>query len=339
VDQDELLGRIDGGFFALDDEWRFTYLDDKAEQLLGRDSEALLGENVRDAFPDATDDAFYDRYHEAVETQHAVQFEEWYEPHEAWYSVHAYPSETGLSVFFRDVTERKRNERELQRQNARLERFAGILSHDLKNPLGVARGNAELLADVLDDVDDPAADVAQSNVASIQDAHERMDEIIDSVLTLARKGNTVDTLDTVALGDVAADGWSVVETDDATLTVETDATVEADPERLEVVLSNLFRNAVEHAGADATVRVGTTAERFYVADDGPGVPAVERDDVFEYGYTTTDDGTGFGLAIVGQVAEAHGWDVTVTESADGGARFEVTCVEFADRQTGDGEAG
>jgi PAS domain S-box-containing protein len=326
VDQEELLDRIDDGFFALDDEWRFTYLNDRAEQLLGRDSEALLGENVWEAFPDATDDAFYGRYHEAVETQQPVQFEEWYEPHGAWYSVHAYPSETGLSVFFRDVTGRKRRERELKRQNARLERFASILSHDLKNPLGVARGNAELLADVLDDVDDPAADTALSNVESIRDAHERMDEIIDSVLTLAREGNAVDSLHTVAIEDVATDAWAVVETDDATLVVETDVAVEADPERLELVLSNLFRNAVEHGGADATVRVGATAEGFYVADDGPGIPEAERPDVFEYGYTTAADGTGFGLAIVEEIATAHGWQVSITGGHDGGARFEFDRV-------------
>jgi signal transduction histidine kinase len=69
----------------------------------------------------------------------------------------------------------------------------------------------------------------------------------------------------------------------------------------------------------------------HVADTGPGIPESDREDVFEAGYSTTEGGTGFGLRIVKQVAEAHGWRVSVTESAEGGARFEVTDVEFVDR--------
>jgi signal transduction histidine kinase len=69
---------------------------------------------------------------------------------------------------------------------------------------------------------------------------------------------------------------------------------------------------------------------FYVADDGTGVPEADRDDVFDSGYSTTQAGTGFGLAIVAEIAEAHGWDIALTESEDGGARFEVTGVDVRD---------
>jgi PAS domain S-box-containing protein len=77
-----------------------------------------------------------------------------------------------------------------------------------------------------------------------------------------------------------------------------------------------------------TVTVGATADGFYVADDGPGVPVDEREALFEAGYSTAEDGSGFGLAIVDRIAAAHGWSVDVTESVDGGARFEITGVEF-----------
>jgi nitrogen fixation/metabolism regulation signal transduction histidine kinase len=72
-----------------------------------------------------------------------------------------------------------------------------------------------------------------------------------------------------------------------------------------------------------TIRVGTFSEGFYVADDGPGIPADDRETVFEQGYTTADEGTGLGLAIVDRIADGHGWEVTVTDSETGGARFEV----------------
>ena len=102
----------------------------------------------------------------------------------------------------------------------------------------------------------------------------------------------------------------------------------ADRSRLKQLLENLIRNAVDHVGPEVTVEVGRLADGFYVADDGPGIVANDQETVFESGYSTVPDNTGFGLAIVDEIADAHGWDVTVTESASGGARFEITGVQF-----------
>ncbi|MGQ4555618.1 ATP-binding protein [Halobellus sp. GM3] len=104
----------------------------------------------------------------------------------------------------------------------------------------------------------------------------------------------------------------------------------ADSDRLQNLFENLFRNAVEHAGESATVRVGLLDGRgFYVEDDGAGIPTEERDRVFDLGHSTADRGTGYGLAIVKWIADAHGWEVSVTDGTEGGARFEFTDVEFA----------
>jgi PAS domain S-box-containing protein len=112
---DEIFERIDDGFFALDDEWRFTHLNDEAERLLDRSREELLGEDVWEEFPDAAESTFRREYERAMGTQEAVTFEEFYPPLDAWFEAHAYPSETGLSVYFRDVTERKERELALER--------------------------------------------------------------------------------------------------------------------------------------------------------------------------------------------------------------------------------
>jgi PAS domain S-box-containing protein len=85
-------------------------------------------------------------------------------------------------------------------------------------------------------------------------------------------------------------------------------------------------DGLEHAGESVTVRVGGDGASFYVADDGPGIPPDERDRVFESGFTTAEEGTGFGLAIVREIAEAHDWSVDVTENEEGGARFEFTGI-------------
>ncbi|MUV50512.1 MULTISPECIES: nitrogen regulation protein NR(II) [Haloarcula] len=221
---------------------------------------------------------------------------------------------------YTDITERKRREQQLKHQNERLDEFVSIVSHDLRNPLNVASGRTHLL---LGDIEDAAVREGLQEVAA---AHERMARILDDTLTLARQGRVVGETTSVSIEAVAADAWQQVETGDATLTIETDATIEADAERLQQLFENLYRNAIEHAGAECTVVVsapGTHENGFSIADDGPGISPDDRELVFEHGYSTNSDGTGFGLSIVQSIAEAHGWSVAVSESERGGARFDV----------------
>ena len=215
----------------------------------------------------------------------------------------------GTFAFYVDVSERK----ELEREKERLDEFTSIVSHDLRNPLNVAQGQTALARETGD----------LDHLDAVERAHERMQTLISDLLTLARSGQHLDEIAPVSVGSLAEDCWRNTETHGATLNVRTDRTVRADRTRLQQLIENLLRNAVDHGGDDVTVTVGELDDGFYVADDGPGVPEDRREDVFEAGYTTSDDGSGFGLSIVEQVAEAHGWTVTVTESDPGGARFEI----------------
>ena len=158
---------------------------------------------------------------------------------------------------------------------------------------------------------------------------ERMETLIDAVLTLARQGQPISDTERISLSSVVNRCWAVVDSHDATLTVESDLEFLGDSDRLQQLLENLFRNAIEHGGRDVTIRVGSLddASGFYVSDDGAGIPDEERSEVFESGYSTAEEGTGFGLAIVKEVAEAHEWRISVTDSANGGTRFEIAGVE------------
>jgi PAS domain S-box-containing protein len=233
---------------------------------------------------------------------------------------------------------------ELTEQNDRLEEFAGIVSHDLQNPLHVAEGYLELAREECD----------SDHLDTVSGAHERMETLVDDLLTVAREGDEVRATEPMPLRAVAEECWKRVPTDGGRLVVETERPVRADRKRLEHLLENLLRNAVEHGstgsrpsaddvterdGESVTVTVGDLPDGFYVADDGAGIPADDREDVFETGYTTAEDGTGLGLDIVSQVADAHGWSVRVTESEDGGARVEVTGVADASDADGTGDAG
>jgi signal transduction histidine kinase len=243
----------------------------------------------------------------------------------------------GRLLVFDDVTLRKRHEQNIERKNARLEEFASVLSHDLRNPLNVAQGNVDLAREACEEGDE--------YLPTATNALDRMEHLIEEVLMLARQGKTVEEMEPVDLTALAEQCWAGILTGEASLAVESERTILADRSRLRAVFENLFRNSVEHGsttsragpddavghgGTGVTVTVGDLDDErgFFVADDGVGIPEAERGTVLESGYSTRPDGHGIGLAIVRAVAEAHGWRVTVTESDGGGARFEFADVEL-----------
>ncbi|MFW6448195.1 MAG: PAS domain S-box protein [Halobacteriota archaeon] len=216
-------------------------------------------------------------------------------------------------------------ERELERQNERLDRFARIVSHDLRSPLAVADGYLELISETCD----------TEHLDGLRRSHERMGALLEDTLELARQGRTVAETEPIDLGDVVEACRDIVLRGPATLEVAESVTIEADRARLRQVLENLLANAVTHAGEGVRVRVGPIdGSGFYVEDDGPGIPPPMRERLFEPGVTTAEDSTGFGLAIVEEIAEALGWEVAVTEGSLGGARFEFTGVDVVHEPTG-----
>ena len=294
--------------------------------VIGSDCE-LLAEELSERFVDSGQ--FVTRIAELVAQRDSVRNEEVslrdgrtlarsYEPIEL-------PDGFGHLWVYRDITDRKDRERALTQERDRLDEFAGVVSHDLRNPLNVAQGRLEFVQEECD----------SEHLDAIATALHRIERITEDVLWLAREGRAVGELTPIALERAIDDAWTLV-TDDvasAELRYASDdgplPTIEADDDRLYQLLENLFRNALDHGGEDVVVTVGTVNDGFYIEDNGPGIPEAEREDVFNAGYSTKETGTGFGLNIVEQIAEAHGWEISVTEGADGGARFEISGVASA----------
>jgi PAS domain S-box-containing protein len=223
------------------------------------------------------------------------------------------------------------HERELARQNESLESFASILSHDLRSPLNVASGQLELAMEKC----------ANDRLPIVERSLDRMETLIEDLLTLAREGDQIGEMEPVDLAELCRGCWETLETDGATLVVDADRIVVADRTRLRQLIENLLRNAVEHGSAnerseggadtDVTITVGELDTGFSVADDGTGIPVDRRETVFDAGYSTATRGTGLGLQIVKQIVDAHGWTVEIADSEDGGTRFEITDVDVVDR--------
>ncbi|MFA9517647.1 sensor histidine kinase [Halopenitus sp. H-Gu1] len=223
-----------------------------------------------------------------------------------------------LARSLRYAIERNQQEEKLRRQNERLDEFASVVSHDLRNPLNVAEGRLDIARE---QSRNEHLDIAAS-------ALNRMEQLIEDLLTLARLGEAIDELEFISLKTLGEECWKNIDTANADLVIDTDQVIHADEGRLRQLIENLIRNAIEHGGQAVTVTIGALSDGFYVEDDGPGIPDGESDQIFEKGYSTSPEGTGFGLMIVEVIADAHDWHISVNESVTGGARFEITGVDI-----------
>ena len=371
---------------VLDPDGTLRELNDMARATLDGDADAVLGRPFPEApwwTPDPDSVAAVEEAVETAATGEVARFECDYYPADGQGTVgatlypvyateragaHAGENDTkevvSLMAVGADTTTRTEQAAQLKRQRDRLEEFASVVSHDVRSPLETARGRLQLYD----------ATGEAEHLDAVEASLDRIATLVDDLLALARQGESVSDLEPTRVSDVARRAWNTVEAAGATLDVTLDAgtTVESDPNRLQQLFENLFRNCVEHGSTSSrsqahgdSVEHGSTSNRtamqsgdsvehgstndtdesdepgsdsdhvavrlvgldddrgFAVEDDGPGIPAEDRERVFERGFSTNDGGTGFGLAIVLRIVDAHGWRVRVSESAAGGARFEV----------------
>ena len=311
---------------TIDTDDRIRFANDATKKVFGYDPEELIGESLTTIMPERFQDAHRAAIEQYLETgERTLDWSgielpaEHRDGHEVQVSItfeeYEYGGQKVFSGIMRDVTERKERERKLEQQNEQLERFASVVSHDLRSPLQTAKATLAVAKATDDD----------EALEELDELLDRMDELVDDVLELATQGQTVDETEQVSLEAVASDAWNVAGHDDTAFETE-NVTLEADPERLQTLFENLFRNAREHGGAES-IWVETVHDGFAVNDDGSGLGHVDEEKLFDHGYTESESGTGIGLNIVQTVAQAHGWRVEAGESDEGGARFafhEVT---------------
>ena len=327
-----LLNSVEDAIFLMNVEedgngvrFEFERLSPSYERQTGITTEEVQGQTPQAVFGEEQGAELAANYHRCVKTGEPISYQEELRVSEGarfWQTKLAPVVSDGeitrLVGVTRNVTERVERERQLRQQNERLGEFASVISHDLRSPLNVAQGRAALLAEQGE----------SEHLDPLLQALDRMEAIVEDTLTLARQGDTISETESVSLTNLVGKCWATVDTDDATIEIVDEMTFQADPGRLRHVFENLFRNAVEHGGSDVTVRVGCHNELgIYVEDNGPGIPVEKRDEVFEPGHSSAQGGTGFGLTIVKRIVEAHGWELSVADGTEGGARFEFEMSE------------
>lgn len=317
VARDQAIDVMEDGYVLVGSDDVVLDANPAATEFLTVDAEeTLIHEPIHDVLPvyasledpDAEDRAVFDVDERIIEVRRSIIPRQY--------------GSGGSLLLLQDITDQRKRQRILERTNERLDQFASVVTHDLRNPLNVAKGRIELARE--DDADD--------HLEAVDTALDRMETLIDDVLELARQGQPISETEAVTLSSVARQCWAVIDSHDATLTIDRDCSFQADNDRLQRLFENLFRNAIEHGGSEVTIRLGSLSHGggFYIADDGTGIPEDRRTKVFESGYSTADEGTGLGLSIVEEIVDAHGWNIDVSDSLDGGARFEITAVDTID---------
>jgi len=203
----------------------------------------------------------------------------------------------------------------------RIEELASVVSHDLQNPLTIARGYLERAR----------RDGDEQYFEHVDEALAEIGEISDGVVAMARLGKRIERFDPVDVESLVRACWGELEPSDAALVVEDVDPVAGEYNRLFELFERLLDNAVRHGSTDdgpVTVTVGATETGLFVADDGPGVPEDHREHAFEAGYSTEQGQPGLGLSTARAVAEAHGWRLSLDESEDGGLRVDLDGVAF-----------
>lgn len=299
----------DGSVFSFDADMRLQVTADRELEAAGLDPTNFEGEKLEDALDDNLPPAFLELCRETLDgesCEEKLRFED------RAYRVRTVPLRDPDGTVYGGIATTD----DITEQNE-IERFASVVSHDLRNPLNVAMGQLDLAAQECDN----------DRLDTVARAHDRMEALIDDVLTLSQSETTVTDREPVDLSEVVTDCWGNVDTADATFENRVEGTIDADVTRLKRVLENLFDNARAHGGDSVAVTVGNRDDGFYVEDTGPGIPESEQRKVFEKGHSSDTDGTGLGLSIVERGVELHGWNICAEEASGGGARFVVDGID------------
>jgi len=348
-EKNTILESIGDAFFAVDKNWTVTYWNGVAETALSVQRQDIIGKNLWLVFPDSLDSKSYKEYNRAVETRQIIDFQDYYKLLNKWYEISAYPTDNGLSVYFKDITENKfaqiqLNElnENLQQQtkaltisNTELEQFAYVASHDLQEPLRMVTSFLTQLEKKYGNVLD---DKGKSYINFAVDGAKRMRQIILDLLEFSRIGRIKDTPEAIDLNELVADIQILyrrkIEEKHAVIHVDNLPIITGYKSPILQVFQNLIANALKYCKKEIPAHIHISVEntdecwRFAVADNGIGIDSEYFDKIFiifqrlhnkdEY------SGTGMGLAITKKIVESIGGKIWV-ESVEGqGSTFYFT---------------
>jgi PAS domain S-box-containing protein len=343
---EQVLERMTEGFFAFDTAWRITAMNAAAERMTGRPREELLGHSVWENFPHLLQSPLPALYAEAMASGQPIQTEYEQPVTHAYYEIQVYPSSTGMAVFYRDISERRRQHEAVvqaldhaKAANQLTRRFLTMMSHELRTPLQSILGYAELVEATASN-QLPAETL--EDIRAIHASATRLARLIAQMLDFSRleAGHQEIRLQPVTLNRVVEEVLqeSAPHAAAKQLRIEIDIPedlprVLGDPMAIHQILANLVSNAIkftEAGGVSLSAWVGAEDVTIQVSDTGIGMAPEVVDHIFEEfwqaerGMTRRFEGSGLGLAITRGLTDAMGGRLSVESEPGVGSRFQLT---------------
>lgn len=339
-EKSHILESIGDAFFAVDKQWTVTYWNKRAESILGVRREEILGQRLWAVFDEKEHSPFYTFYGQSLEEETPVHFEVFYDPLGVWLEVSSYPSPSGLSIYFKDISGRKNSEeklkkmnRELALSNSELEQFAFVASHDLQEPLRMITSFLSQLEKRYGDLLDERA---KKYIYFASDGAKRMRNIILDLLEFSRVGRTTEDKQMVSLEalleEVVGLNRKIIQEKKAKVLWD-----EGLPELftfkspLRQVFQNLINNGLKYQAKGAVPIINVSAKdlgsawHFSVADNGIGIDSEYFDKIFTIFQRLHNreeySGTGVGLAICKKIIENLDGEIWVTSELGKGSIF------------------
>jgi PAS domain S-box-containing protein len=351
-ERNTILESIGDAFFAVNKDWVITYWNKMAERMTRQPKEEILGSSLWDLYTASNAPVYFKNYHQAMETGLPVHFEEKYASSNTWIEVSAFPSPAGLSIYAKDISNRKATElaitelnedlkikaKELSISNAELEQFAYVASHDLQEPLRMVTSFLTQLEKKYGDVID---EKGKRYINFAVDGAKRMRQIILDLLDFSRVGNTEDDFETIDVKKMIADiivlfKKQIME-EKATIVFNDLPVIEFYKTPLRQVLQNLIGNSLKYHKKDVAPEIEIKCEelpglwKFSIRDNGIGISQDYFEKIFiifqrlhnkeEY------SGTGMGLAITKKIIENMGGKIWLTSVLGQGSIFNFTILK------------
>ncbi len=328
-----VLEQINEAYFSLDRAWRYTYVNYLTEKFEKRSRKELLGKVIWEEYPQSKKTLFYLKYHEAMATGVPVEFQEYLQG--MWFEVRVYPTDAGLSIFYRDISDRKRLEESK-------DDFVRMASHELKTPITSLRLYTELLLQTAK-AGTPTGVYAERMLHQI----DRLNKLVTSLLDLSKieldkldyEYKPFDLVELVA--EVAGHPGRWIcngVTDCVTVTTKLKrALVHGDRDRISQVIGNLLDNAVKYSPTSGRITVRLTLDQrrprqvqLEVTDCGIGIDLADQKKIFDRHFQVADahgrtyPGLGIGLYISKVIVEHHQGQIWVKSRPAAGATFYVS---------------
>jgi PAS domain S-box-containing protein len=319
----DILESITDAFFGVDRDWRFTYVNSQAERLLDRTPGDLLGKVIWEAYPGLVGSEFEKAYHQAANLRLASNLTAFYPDHQRWYEANCYPAPNGITIYFRNVTDRVKVEEALKESDRRKDEFLATLAHELRNPLAPIRSGLEVIRRMGDDREQLAG-----TLEILQRQTNQIVHLVDDLLDISRisqgkihlRNERIELKMAVEIAVESSRGLIDEAENELLVTLPSEPIyLEADLTRVAQILLNILNNAARFSEKAGTISLVAHANKdqaiISIKDTGLGIPPEMLADIFDmFGQIETPaeqarGGLGIGLSVVRKLVEMHGGSV------------------------------